>query len=174
MCEGDCGHKTYRLWLTWWEFPSRSTLSKNPGWSSHSWKVQWPGELGLLGDDWVSNEGWTSLVSGATPKEGSILVRFALVCLCLYKFVVNDCAVCSESVMTVVVLLLNSNNNSYSIVEDDKEGRCESRAQLFASAHCADVPCGVNRQCYGILVLHLKPLNVKAHVYGEEIQVFPV
>ena len=70
MCEGDCGHKTYRLWLTWWESPSRSTLSKNQGWSSHSWEVQWPGELGLLGDEWVSNEGWTSLVSGLTIKEG--------------------------------------------------------------------------------------------------------
>ena len=34
------GHKTYRLWLTWWESPSRSTLSKNQGWSSHSWEVQ--------------------------------------------------------------------------------------------------------------------------------------
>ena len=82
MCEGDCGHKTNRLWLAWCEFPSRSTLSKNQGWSSHSWEVQWPGEPGLLGDEWVSNEGWTSPVSGLTPKEGSILVRFALVRLC--------------------------------------------------------------------------------------------
>ena len=74
-------------------------------------------------------------MSGMTPKEGSILVRFALVFLCLYKLVVDDCAMCSESVMMVVVLLLNSNNNnSYSIVQDDKKGRCESRAQLFASA----------------------------------------
>ena len=56
--------KTYRLWLTWWEFPSRSILRKNQGWSSHSWEVQWLGELGLLGDEWVSNEGWTSLVFG--------------------------------------------------------------------------------------------------------------
>ena len=52
------------------ESPSRSTLSKNQGWSSHSWEVQWLGEIGLLGDEWVSNEGWTSLVSALTPKEG--------------------------------------------------------------------------------------------------------
>ena len=81
------------------------------------------GGLGLLGDEWVFDEGRTSLMSGMRPtKEGSILVRFALVCLCLYKFVVDDCAMCSESLTTVVVLLLNSNNNnnSYSIVQDDK------------------------------------------------------
>ena len=39
LMEGDCGHKTYRLWLMLWESPSRSTLSKNQGWSSHSWEV---------------------------------------------------------------------------------------------------------------------------------------
>ena len=33
------GTKIYRLWLTWWRSPSRSTLSKNKGWSSHSWEV---------------------------------------------------------------------------------------------------------------------------------------
>ena len=118
-------------------------------------------------------------MSGMTPEERSILVRFALVCLCLYKFVVDDCAMCSESVMAVVVLLLNSNNNSHSIVQDDKKAAANLvhnylHLHPVETDHCADVPCGVNRQFCGALVLRLKPLNVNAHVYGEEIQVLPV
>ena len=65
--------------------------SKNQGRSSHSWEVHWPGELGPLGDDWVSNEGWTALMSGLTPGEG-IDTRALRLGVSLSLQVCRDCA----------------------------------------------------------------------------------
>ena len=50
-------------------------------------------------------------------------MRFALMCLCLYKLVVDDCAMFRVGDDGVVVLFLDSNNNnhnnSYRIGHDD-------------------------------------------------------
>ena len=97
------------------ESPSRSIMKKNQGWCSPSWEVSCPGWRGLQGNEWVYNEGSTSLTSCLTQRREQCTSGSSGCCrfFCLYNSTQKIwlSRVWPESVLMVVWLFDNNNNN---------------------------------------------------------------